>query len=40
MPRKTAAATAPEALEQEYEHMQTGYFHRRPAAKDEAEKPQ
>ena len=27
------------ALEQEYEHMQTGYFHRRPAAKDEAEKP-
>src|SRR6185295_6325689 len=28
------------ALEQEYEHMQTGYFHRRPAAKDEAEKPQ
>ena len=28
------------ALEQEYEHMQTGYFHRHPAAKDEAEKPQ
>jgi diguanylate cyclase (GGDEF)-like protein len=27
------------ALEQEYEHMQTGYFHRRPAATDEAEKP-
>ena len=26
-----------EALEQEYEHMQTGYFHRHPAAKDEAE---
>ena len=23
------------ALEQEYEHMQTGYFHRQPAAKDE-----
>jgi diguanylate cyclase (GGDEF)-like protein len=23
------------ALEQEYEHMQTGYFHRRPAVKDE-----
>jgi diguanylate cyclase (GGDEF)-like protein len=28
------------ALEQEYEHMQTGYFHRQPAAQDEAEKPQ
>jgi diguanylate cyclase (GGDEF)-like protein len=28
------------ALEQEYEHMQTGYFHRHPAAKGEADKPQ
>ena len=28
------------ALEQEYEHMQTGYFHRHPAAKAEADKPQ
>ena len=27
------------ALEQEYEHMQTGYFHRHAAAKDEAGKP-
>ena len=29
-----------EALEQEYEHMQTGYFHRHPAGKDEAGTPQ
>jgi diguanylate cyclase (GGDEF)-like protein len=28
------------ALEQEYEHMQTGYFHRHTAAKVESEKPQ
>ena len=28
------------ALEQEYEHMQTGYFHRHTAAKGEADKPQ
>ena len=27
-------------LEQEYEHMQTGYFHRRPVAKDEPGKAQ
>ena len=27
-------------LEQEYEHMQTGYFHRQPAAKDEPGKAQ
>jgi diguanylate cyclase (GGDEF)-like protein len=29
-----------EALEQEYEHMQTGYFHRPPPGKDEAGTPQ
>ena len=28
------------ALEQEYEHMQTGYFHRHPAVKGQGEKPQ
>ncbi len=40
MRQRTGAATASEVLEQEYEHMQTGYFHRHGATKGTPEKGQ